>query len=182
MVAGHVEERHRKRRNEPVERPPLTRDLVHLPAVALDEVADAHHELGSQEIDALDPTPEDTGPMAAGPVGHDGELKVVRTVSEVEMRPRRRRRSVIAGERRVGGLGRTWRRQQQHHPRQPEATARHDSVLNPQPSFPSSWSRHRRCSRSSAGRRRWPATRPHRDRNRRCDAVPMRRPAGRASG
>ena len=88
MVAGQEEEGHLQLMHEADELVPLLIEFGPVFAVALDQVADAHDELGLEQVELAHGLREDAGPVAARSIADDGELKRVGIAAELQMRPR----------------------------------------------------------------------------------------------
>ena len=87
VVAGHVEERRLEPGDQALELVPLAFDLRRILRVALDEVADADHERGLENVDLRYGGREHTGPCAACPVADDREVEIAVRVVGIEPRP-----------------------------------------------------------------------------------------------
>ena len=77
VVANHVEKRHFKFIDEAVEFLPLPFQLVGIPRVSLDQVADGDYEFRLDEVDLGHASLKNAGPHAASAIGDDDKLKVV---------------------------------------------------------------------------------------------------------
>ena len=87
VVAGDVEERRLELLHVAIELIPLLVEHVFLERVALDQVADRHDERRLQQVDLLHGAGEDFVAMAAGAVGDDREVELIRIVIQVERSP-----------------------------------------------------------------------------------------------
>ena len=95
VVAGGVEERHFELIDEALDLVPLAVKLRLVLGVALDQVSDANHEGGFEEVDLRHRGGENAGSSAARAVADDDEVELVIRVVGVEARP---------GHRALGGL------------------------------------------------------------------------------
>jgi hypothetical protein len=77
VVAGHVEEGHLQPVHEALDLVPLVVEHGGVVAVALDQIAHAHHEVGAYEVDLGHRACEDAIAVLPGPVRHDHEAKLV---------------------------------------------------------------------------------------------------------
>src|SRR5262249_34889916 len=66
---------------------PLSVELRRIFGVALDEIADTHHELGLQEIELADRVLENARSMPPCTISDDRELELIGRVVEIEVRP-----------------------------------------------------------------------------------------------
>src|SRR5262249_48079435 len=88
VVAGNVEEGHLELLDVAPELAPLLDPRWGRVGAALDQVADAHYELGLEQVELLDGPAEDAGAVSAGPVADDGELELVLVAVEAQVSPR----------------------------------------------------------------------------------------------
>ena len=80
MVAREVEEGHPQASDQPLELLPLAVQLDFVFGVALDQVADAHDERRSQQVDLPHRVGEHARSAATRTVGHYRKVEVVRVV------------------------------------------------------------------------------------------------------